>query len=277
MNMECQDFVMGTLKITNYETLRRVVETAIRNGIRCFDTAPSYQTEPILGQVLKDLVYEKVISREDIFISDKIDAWQMLESDGNIEMHFYNALEKLNIDYIDLLLIHWPIPEYTEKTWKTFEKLYEEGVAKKIGVCNVRVGHLSRMEKYQTVKPHYIQIERHPLRTCTQEMEYCKSHFIKVQAYSPLCRMHPLLKESSLLKTLKEKYQKKDIGQIVLKWHLQTGSIPVFTSSNPQRIVSNCDISDFQLSEADIEAISQMNMNYKIFLESTGCPGYENW
>jgi diketogulonate reductase-like aldo/keto reductase len=155
--------------------------------------------------------------------------------------------------------------------------LYEEGIVKNIGVCNVRIGHLKRMEAFQKIKPNYIQIERHPLHTCSTLINFCKDHSIKVQAYSPLCRMIPSIKESPLLNSLKEKYHKKDIGQIILRWHLQTGSIPVFTSRNSNRINSNLDIFDFQLDKIDIDSINRMNNNYKIFLESTGCPGYENW
>lgn len=275
--MECQDFVIGSLKLTNYETLRSIVESAIKNGIRCFDTAPSYQTESILGAVINDLILEKKLKREECFISDKIDAWQMQETNGDIIKHFFDALHKMKLEYIDLLLVHWPIPEYFERTWKAFELLYNEGVVKNIGVCNIRVGHLQRMEAYQTVKPHFVQIERHPLRICANEIDYCKAKGIKVQAYSPLCRMNPLIKESVLLNSLKSKYHKKDVGQIILRWHLQTGSIPVFTTQNPKRISSNLDIYDFQLESQEIEQINQMNINYKIFLESTGCPGYENW
>ena len=223
------------------------------------------------------MISERKFTRSDLYISDKVDAWQMQETNGHIQKYLYNALEKMNLDYIDQYLIHWPIPEYFEETWKSMEKLYEEGVVKHIGISNIRVGHLQRMEACQNICPHFVQIERHPLRTCDNEMKYCKYHQIKVQAYSPLCRMNEKIKQSELLQSFKEKYQKNDIGQIILKWHLQTGSIPVFTTRSPQRIVSNLNIFDFQLSDEEISQINQMNCNYKIFLESTGCPGYENW
>lgn len=271
------DVIIGTLNLKNYDTLRSIVEVSSEIGFKAYDTAPSYQTEEVLGSVINDMINERKINRSDIFISDKVDAWQMQETNGHIQKFLYNALKKMNLDYIDQYLIHWPIPEYFEETWKSMEKLYEEGVVKHIGISNIRVGHLQRMETYQNICPHFVQIERHPLRTCDNEMKYCKSHQIKVQAYSPLCRMNEKIKQSKLLQSLKEKYHKNDIGQIILKWHLQTGSIPVFTTTSPQRIVSNLNIFDFQLSDEEISQINQMNCNYKIFLESTGCPGYENW
>lgn len=275
--MTFPNVILGTLNLKNYDTLRSIVEVSSEIGFKAYDTAPSYQTEEVLGRVVNDMINEGKFTRSDLFISDKVDAWQMQETNGQIQKYLYSALKKMNLDYIDQYLIHWPIPEFFEETWKSMEKLYEEGVVKKIGVSNIRVGHLKRMESYQHICPHFVQIERHPLRTCENEMMYCKSHQIKVEAYSPLCRMNEKIKQSELLQSLKEKYHKNDIGQIVLKWHLQTGSIPVFTTRSPQRIVSNLNIFDFQLSDEEISQINQMNCNYKIFLESTGCPGYENW
>jgi diketogulonate reductase-like aldo/keto reductase len=148
----------------------------------------------------------------------------------------------------------------------------EKGYIKNIGVCNVRTRHLEAW-KEKDILPSYVQIERHPLRTCKEEMNYCKEHNITVLSYSPLGRMLPQIKESEILKELSVKYN-KNIGQIILRWQIDTNAIPVFTSKTSGRIAQNTDIMDFHLEHQDIESIEKLNCNYKIFLESWGCPGF---
>ena len=264
--------ILGTFQNNNYKDLLEVVRTCVDCGITCFDTAPSYGTESILGNVLKQVRLERNLAREDLFISDKIDAWQMQESNGNVRKHVESALEKLQTNYIDLYLIHWPIAEYVEPTWRCLMELQAEGILKSIGICNVRKRHLESWRNIG-VQPKYIQIERHPLRTCNDEMLYCKDKNIKVIAYSPLCRMHPDIRCCKELKDIADKYN-KNIGQIVLRWHIDTNSTPVFMTTKANRIMENVDIFDFSLTEDEIQTINNLNQNYKIFLESWGCPGF---
>ena len=139
-------------------------------------------------------------------------------------------------------------------------------------ICNLRINHLQEL-KVAHIIPEILQIERHPLNIFDKEVLFCKENDIVLQDYSPLCKMHPKLKESVLLRALADKYQ-KDIGQIILKWHINTGAIPIFTSTKPQRISLYAHLDDFDLEEFELSIISSLNDNYKLYLESLVCPGF---
>lgn len=254
----------------SYSELLEIVKLAIQNGIYGFDTAPSYHTEEILGTVISQCIRDLSIDRDSLFIQTKIDAWQM--QNGRIEFYVEQALQKLSLDYIDSLLIHWPLPKYFYKTWERFLLIKERGLVRNIGVCNVRLRQLEELVTYQHI-PQIVQIERNPLRTCNDEVRFCENYEIEVQAYSPLCKMNSLISESPLLKILCEKYN-KSIGQIILRWHLDTGVIPIFATRNSLRIKEYANIMDFSLSHEDLTAITSMNINYKMYLESCHCPGF---
>ena len=131
---------------------------------------------------------------------------------------------------------------------------------------------LKQIANYET-PPEIIQVERNPLRTCEDEVNFCLTHNMIFQAYSPLCKMHPKLRDSVLLKNLAEKYN-KSIGQIILRWHLQTDVTPVFTSKKSSRIKEYSRIFDFDLNDDDITKILSLNINHKMYLESVACPGF---
>ena len=264
--------VLGTFGNTKYSDLLRVVEAALEFGITSFDTAPSYGTEKMLGHVLCHSMKTHNLCREKLFVIDKVDAWQMQETRGNVRGFVEDAINMMGVLYLDVLFIHWPIDEYLKNTWESMNQLKAEGLVKDIGICNVRKRHLIQW-KEMGIYPQNIQIERHPLRTCQDEMLYCRDNGIRVYSYSPLCRMHPKLKNSQVLLDLARKYN-KNVGQVILRWHLDSGTTPVFMSTNPDRISQNIDIFDFSLNRDEIKSIDQLNCNYKIYLESWGCPGF---
>lgn len=263
-------FGTGASAAKDYEGLNKVVSCAISCGIRTFDTAPSYGVEGILADVLLKNIQKQNLKREDFCVQTKIDAWQMM--DGNIEMFVDKALQKMNFQYIDNLLIHWPLPDYFDDTWNKMKKIKETGKVLKIGICNVRSRHLKLYEK-QCVSPDIVQIERNPLRICEREIEFCKQNGIKIQAYSPLCKMDRRLVDCTAIKNISKKYN-KNIGQVILRWHLDTGVSPIFTSTKEYRIREYTELFDFSLSKEDVAEISALNANYKIYLESCFCPGF---
>ena len=187
--MDTKQMIFGTgvSSCKDYGGLKKVVGAALENGINSFDTAPSYHTEELLGKVLKEAASEMGISRRELFIQTKIDAWQMQESDGHIEKYVENVLGQMGLEYIDSLLVHWPVPEYFDSTWECLVRLRERGVAGRIGVCNVRLRHL---EKYEALDfmPEIIQIERNPLRTCGPELEFCRERGITVRHIRPCAK-----------------------------------------------------------------------------------------
>jgi len=264
--------VLGTFQNNHFHDLLSVVNAAFSHGCTSFDTAPSYGTEVDLGKALEMCMIDYQKKREDVFVSDKVDAWQMILGKGDVKKYVLGALEKMRLNYFDIVWVHWPISEFIEPTWNCLQKLQDEGIVKNIGICNVRERHLLEMSQ-NDILPKFIQIERHPLRICQTEMDYCHAHGINVYSYSPICRMHPDLKNSQILQRIAEKYH-KNIGQVILRWHLDTDAVPIFMSKNSKRVADNLKIFDFQLLEEEIREISTLDRNYKIFLESWGCPGF---
>lgn len=255
-----------------YEDMKSVVTAGLQCGFRAFDTARDYHNEDIVGRVIKECLQEQGISREEIFITTKIGNSQ--QALGNISEQIDMSLRNLQTDYVDLWLMHWPYPGYYIDTWHKMEKVYKTGKARAIGMANYRVRHFRHLfEAGVNVNPHCVQFEFHPMRTVPDLVAYCSEHNIRIQAYSPLCRMIEPIKNSAILNQLAEKH-KKTIGQVMLRWHYQQGIVPVFKSTRPQRIRENFDIWDFQLSDAEMKAISSLNQDYKFHLESASCPGF---
>lgn len=272
--MNKSDYIhIGTFQSNDEALLEEVINASFEIGVYSFDTAPSYKTESVLGRLLEEKRKKYGIDRSSLYISDKIDDVQMEESEGNIEEYVNQALIKLKVDYLDAMFIHWPFEKYLFRTWEKLQGMKEKEKIKEIGLCNVRVRHLNKVIKETGIKPDVIQIERHPLRTCEEEISYCHNNAIAIQAYSPLCRMAPKIVNSAILQRLSNLYG-KSIPQIILRWHLDSGVIPVFTTHKKERLKDNCEIFDFKLSETDINGINSLNENYKIFLESYCCPGF---
>ena len=265
--------MMGTFQHTCYDTLKEIVREGVKEGFTGFDTAYNYGNETDLGQIVNECINDFCMQRGDFYLTDKIDIWHMLETNGDITEKVDDALRKLNTEYLDLLLIHWPLPGYFEKTWETFIKIYEEGKTKAIGVSNIKKRHLKQMIEHTGFKPHVIQNERHPLRLDKPILDYCKDSDIVYQAYSPVCRMIEPLTTSMELQTIAEKYE-KTLGQVILRWHLQTGSVPVFMTQKTNRINEYAAVFDFELEEHEINSISSLNENYKLIPESMVCPGF---
>ncbi len=262
-------FGTGASSHKEYNKLKETIRETIKCGITHFDTAPSYGTEQVLGRILTELGSEMKVTREQLFIQTKVDAWQMQER--NIEKFISSVAEYFG-GYIDSLLIHWPVPEYMQDTWNAMCFLREAGVVKQIGMCNLQMRQLSALNELVQM-PQNIQLERHPLRNCEREIEFCHRNGIEVQVYSPLCKMHEKILQSQVLNDIAQKYD-KNIGQVVLRWHLDTGVVPIFTSTKRTRIQEYTDIFDFTLSMDEVEIINKMNENHKMYLESMACPGF---
>ena len=228
---------MGTNWMT-YEELFPVMKAGFEAGLRAIDTARDYGNEPIVGDVLKDVLKSVGLTRQDVFVTTKIGNSQQME--GNIDEQLEISLANLKTDYLDLWLMHWPYPGYFESTWKKMVKLYESGKVKAIGVANYDIRHFNQLlSSNPKVIPMVNQMEYHPLRTAENLRTFMKKNRIVTQAYAPLCRLVPPLKDSDVLHELSLKY-KKSIGQVILRWHIQQGDVmPVFKSYNPKRFKEN--------------------------------------
>ena len=239
----------GTYKSGSDEETAKIIKYALKIGYRQIDTASFYGNEVGIGNGIK----ESGINREDIFLVTKL--WNDDHGyDKTIEA-FNKSLERLQVDYIDLYLIHWP-NKLNSETWKAFEHLYKTGKVKSIGVCNFKIGHLEELKKTAEIMPMVNQVEIHPQSSKNDMLRYCEENNIQLVAWSPI--MRGKLFSNELILGLAEKY-KKTIAQIILRWHVQRGIIPIPKSSNEGRIKENLSIFDFKLSNDDMSIIDSLN------------------
>ena len=263
-------FGSGVSAHKDFEGTLEVCCAALNHGIRWFDTAPSYHTEEIVSRAVAVSAKRLGLQREEYFIQTKIDPIQMYN--GQIVEYFKDKLNRMKLEYVDALLIHWPVWEYFSSAWDSLQELKDKKLTHRIGICNLRISHLGQLCESGII-PDIVQIERHPLNTFEQEARFCNEKGIVLQDYSPLCKMHPRIKNNPQIQKIASKYN-RNIGQIVLRWHLDTGGIPVFTSTKPERIREYTEIDDFSLTPSEIESVSALNCNHKLYLESLVCPGF---
>ena len=240
---------LGTYKSGNEDETVKAVKCAIETGYRLIDTAYFYGTEKGVGEGIK----ASGIDRSEIFLVTKL--WNDDHGYEKTMKAFEKSLENLGVDYIDLYLIHWP-NKLNAETWRAFEELYNQGKVKAIGVCNFKIGHLEELKKTAKIMPMVNQIEMHPLSSKDDMLDYCRKNSIEVMAWSPIVRGKLFTNE--LMESLTAKY-KKTIAEIIIRWHVQRGVIPIPKSSNEGRIKENFDVFDFSLSEEDMKAIDSLN------------------
>lgn len=264
--------VIGT-NWMNKKELKIILNSAFSVGFRAIDTARDYGNEPIVGEALSEVLKERGMSREEIFITTKIGNGQ--QEEGNISEEINISLKNLKTDYLDLWLMHWPYPGHYLSTWEKMCGVYNNTEkVKAIGVANYDIRHFSKLkEKFQDFMPMVNQIEFHPLRTIYNLRNYMQNENIALESYCPLCRLISPLKNSKVLNEIAAQHQ-KSIGQIILRWHIQNNAIPIFKSYNPKRFEENIDIFDFSLTSEEVDIISSLNQDYKYHLESASCPGY---
>ncbi|MCE9655808.1 aldo/keto reductase [Clostridium celatum] len=239
----------GTYKSGSDEETAKIIKYALETGYRQIDTASFYGNEVGIGNGIK----QSNIKREEIFLVTKL--WNDDHGYKKTIEAFNKSLERLQVEYIDLYLIHWP-NKLNAETWRAFEDLYKEGKVKAIGVCNFKIGHLEELKKTAEIMPMVNQVELHPQSSKEYLLDYCNDNNIQLVAWSPIMRGRIFSNE--LIIGLSEKY-KKTIAQIVLRWHIQRGIIPIPKSSNEGRIKENLDIFDFELSADDMNAINSLN------------------
>lgn len=239
---------LGVWKIPN-EQAADAVSGALRAGYRLVDTAAVYRNEEGVGEGIR----RSGIPREDIFLSTKL--WNDDIRSGCVEEAFERSLRKLGVEYIDLYLMHWPVPERFTDAWEQMLRICESGRARAVGVCNCTQRHLEELERATGVRPAVDQVERHPRLSQQPLLEYCKSHGILLQAYSPLMQgdlNHPLFAELAAAHGCTP-------AQIILRWHLQSGVAVIPKSTHLQRQKENLDVFRFSLSDEEMERIHALD------------------
>lgn len=241
---------LGVYKTADGKEVTQAIHDAFDIGYRHVDTASFYKNEEGVGEAIKT----SGIDRKDIFLTTK--AWiEDMGAEKTIKA-FETSLNKLQTDYIDLYLIHWPVPSLLIETWKAMEGLYQEGKIKAIGVCNCLEHQITDIIAETSIKPMVVQNEFHPRLVQPNILSFCKDHNIQLEAWSPLMRGR-ILEDATLL-DLAKKYN-KSTAQIILRWDLQKGVITIPKSTHKERIAANADIFDFELSLEDIERIDSLD------------------
>jgi 2,5-diketo-D-gluconate reductase A len=234
------------------EDTREVVEEALRAGYRHIDTAAAYGNERGVGEAIA----ASGLAREEVFITTKL--WNASQGFDSTLVAFEKSLGRLKMDYVDLYLIHWPVPSrdlYLE-TWGAFEQIYEEGTARTIGVSNFRIEDLERLEREAHRRPTVNQIELHPRLQQRELRDWHTERQIATESWSPLAKGELL--SDATIGEVAARYGKTP-AQVILRWHLQLGNVVIPKSVTPERIRDNIEIFDFELDNGDMQAIERLD------------------
>jgi 2,5-diketo-D-gluconate reductase A len=250
-------FGFGVFQVKPEDTVA-AVSTALKAGYRHIDTAQMYGNEREVGEA----VSKSGLDRADVFITSKLgnDAHQP----DDARQAFEESLKALGVDYLDLFLIHWPLPARYDgdyvSTWQALEEFYRDGRARSIGVSNFQPHHLRRLHTECEIPPAVDQIEVHPYLTQDEVRQFCGGHQIAIEAWSPIAQGQVL--DDPTIVSIAGRAGRSP-AQVVLRWHIERGDIVFPKSVTPARIAENIDIFDFELSGEDTEAISALNKNLR--------------
>jgi 2,5-diketo-D-gluconate reductase A len=246
-------FGFGVFQIPPDDTFDAVT-TALRAGYRHIDTAEMYGNERQVGEAIA----KSGLARDEVFVTSKLS--NACHRPDDARKAFDGTLEAIGSDYIDLFLIHWPLPTRYDgdyvSTWRALEEFYRDGRARSIGVSNFQPHHLRRLHEESEITPAVNQIEVHPYLTQDDVRGFCAEHQIAIEGWSPLAEGAVL--GDPTIDSIARRYGKTP-AQVVLRWHIERGDIVFPKSVTPGRIRENIDIFDFELSGEDVEAITALN------------------
>ena len=245
-------FGLGVFKTKEGTEVENSVKWALEAGYRHIDTAAIYQNEKGVGNAVK----ASGIPRNELFITNK--AWNENQRQGTVLKGFEESLDLLQTEYIDLYLIHWPVKGNYEVTWKIMEEIFRSGRARAIGVSNFLQHHLEDIFKICDIKPMVNQVECHPYLVQQSLIDFCDLHNIVYEAWSPI--MRGAVNDIPLFQELSKKYKKNPV-QIALRWDLQKGIVTIPKSVHKERIVSNAELFDFEITNEDILRIDKLDRN----------------
>lgn len=234
-----------------------LMQQAFRAGVRLVDYSHTYMDEWIITEAMR----REGLRRDEVFLTGRASNQDLYHD--RVYDSCKASLAVMGVDYLDLYMFHWPVPGHFVQAWKDMERLYREGLVRSIGVCNCHRHHLQTIMDECEIIPMVNQFEVHPLFTQEPLVDFCMQHHIQVEAYTALARNDDRLRNEKVLKNLAAKYGKSH-GQIILKWHIQRGIIPIFRSASPQRIKSNLDLDSFELTPQEAESISALNLDSRL-------------
>lgn len=257
----------GVYQVTKEECERCVLD-ALKAGYRLIDTAQSYFNEEEVGSAIK----KSSVPREEIFLTTKV--WIEHYGYEEAKKSIINSMKKLQVDYIDLVLMHQPFNDYYG-TWRAMEELYKEGKIKAIGISNFYPDRMVDITSFAKIKSMVNQIEIHPHYQQTEAIKWNKKYGLQVEAWAPFGEGRGGLFGNEILKNIGNKYG-KTLAQVILRWHLQRGVVVIPKSTHYERMVENFNVFDFKLSEEDMNLISTLDKNKSSFF-SHNDPAMVEW
>ncbi|MET3038476.1 aldo/keto reductase [Chryseobacterium sp. NRRL B-14859] len=249
----------GVWQMEDLQECENAVIKAIQTGYRMIDTAAIYQNETAVGTAVKN----SGVDRDELFITSKV--WVQDHGYEQAKSAFQRTLNRLQMDYLDMYLIHWPYGDFLG-TWKALEELYQEGKIKAIGVCNFTIEKLEELKTNSTVLPVINQIELHPVFQQKELQVYDRENNIITQPWSPLGNGNANLLSNAALKAIAEKYG-KTVAQVILRWHLQEGFVVIPKSVTPSRIEENFNVFDFELTEDEMNVVRSLDTGKRLFFD----------
>ena len=245
----------GVFRIKDGQQVEHAVKTALEIGYRSIDTATIYKNERGVGKAIR----ESGIPREDVFLTTKV--WNDDQRGKRILAAFEESLKRLDTEYVDLYLVHWPMEDCYQETWQVMEEIYQSGRAKAIGVSNFHIHHLDEILGNGRIVPSVNQVEFHPFLVQPELLEFCQEYGIQVEAWAPLVE-GKIITEQAVQK-LAEKYHKTP-AQITLRWDLQHEVVTIPKSTHANRIAENAQIFDFELSQEDMNVLDALDQGKRV-------------
>ena len=243
-------FGLGVYLSEDGREVANAVNWALQEGYRHIDTASIYKNEAGVGEGIR----QSGISRQELFVVSKV--WNDDQGYENTLKAYEDSLNRLQLDYLDLYLVHWPVAGKFKETWRAMEYLYREKRVRAIGVSNFLQHHLEDLLADAETVPMVNQMEFHPYLVQQDLIDFCNKNTIQYEAWSPLMQGH--IFEMEIMKELAQKYN-RTIAQIVLRWDLQKGVVTIPKSSKKERIISNADIFNFELAPEDVKLLDGLD------------------
>jgi len=241
---------LGVWQAASGKETRKAVSSALESGYRLIDTAKMYGNERDVGAAVR----ESGIPREEIFVTTKL--WNSDHGFDAALRAFEGSRRELGLEYVDLYLIHWPVPRLRDESWKALLKIREQGLARSIGVSNYTVPHLEELLPTTPVPPSVNQVEFHPFLYQRELLGYCEKHRIQLEAYSPLTRGRRL--KHAVITEIAAKYGRTP-AQILIRWSLQHGLVVIPKSVRPERIRENADVFGFEIKSPDMARLDALD------------------
>ncbi len=242
------------------ETINAVL-WALEAGYRHIDTASAYKNEESVGEAIR----QSGIPRKEIFITTKLKNGD--QGYDSALKAFDKSLAELKTDYIDLYLIHWPLPGKRKESWKALDKIYAEKSCRSIGVSNYMINHLEELFGFSEVTPVLNQVEFSPFLYQKDLLDYCRSRSIEIEAYSPIARGKKF--KDKRLRMIASKHGKTP-AQIMIRWAIELRLIVIPKSSRKERIIENADVYNFSLDDEDMQILNSMDEGYRVSWDPSG-------